>query len=135
MPPLPSPAKKDEIISKLKDLCQAIESHPQFPPALRSASAGGPPGTWDGNGPVPAAANPAAPVLVPGLPRPPAPLFCVWDFVRRSHYAMRELDNVREGKEVRFPEQIAQAAIGEIPFPFPPSPFPPFPSFSSSFFP
>ncbi|KAF5633063.1 hypothetical protein F52700_6164 [Fusarium sp. NRRL 52700] len=33
-------------------------------------------------------------------------LFHVWDFVKRSHYIMTELDNIAAGKKVQHPEQI-----------------------------
>ncbi|KAF6842661.1 hypothetical protein CMUS01_02853 [Colletotrichum musicola] len=35
-------------------------------------------------------------------------LFHIWDFVNRSRYIMTELDHIRDGKPVRYPEQIAQ---------------------------
>ncbi|KAF5631021.1 hypothetical protein F25303_9788 [Fusarium sp. NRRL 25303] len=33
-------------------------------------------------------------------------LFHVWDFVKRSHYVMTELDNIAAGRKVQHPEQI-----------------------------
>jgi hypothetical protein len=33
-------------------------------------------------------------------------LFHVWDFVKRSHYIMTELDNIAAGRPVQHPEQI-----------------------------
>ncbi|KAG4262246.1 hypothetical protein FPRO03_11119 [Fusarium proliferatum] len=33
-------------------------------------------------------------------------LFHVWDFVKRSHYIMTELDNIAAGRKVQHPEQI-----------------------------
>ncbi|KAF5983304.1 hypothetical protein FCOIX_3293 [Fusarium coicis] len=33
-------------------------------------------------------------------------LFHVWDFVKRSHYIMTELDNIAAGQKVQHPEQI-----------------------------
>lgn len=39
-------------------------------------------------------------------PRPNAALFHVWDFVKRSQYIATELDNIRQGKPVAFPDQI-----------------------------
>ncbi|KAG5752010.1 hypothetical protein H9Q69_002315 [Fusarium xylarioides] len=33
-------------------------------------------------------------------------LFHVWDFVKRSHYIMTELDNIAAGRQVQHPEQI-----------------------------
>ncbi|KAF4453102.1 hypothetical protein F53441_4162 [Fusarium austroafricanum] len=33
-------------------------------------------------------------------------LFHVWDFVKRSHYIMTELDNIAAGRDVQHPKQI-----------------------------
>ncbi|SPJ79734.1 uncharacterized protein FTOL_08125 [Fusarium torulosum] len=33
-------------------------------------------------------------------------LFHVWDFVKRSHYIMTELENIEAGRPVQHPEQI-----------------------------
>jgi hypothetical protein len=33
-------------------------------------------------------------------------LFHVWDFVKRSHYVMTELENIEAGRPVQHPEQI-----------------------------
>ncbi|KAF4990671.1 hypothetical protein FGRMN_8343 [Fusarium graminum] len=33
-------------------------------------------------------------------------LFHVWDFVKRSHYIMTELDNIEAGRPVQHPDQI-----------------------------
>ncbi|KAE9567664.1 hypothetical protein K4K49_010186 [Colletotrichum sp. SAR 10_70] len=35
-------------------------------------------------------------------------LFHVWDFVSRSRYIMTELDHIRDGEPVQYPEQIRQ---------------------------
>ncbi|KAF9875618.1 hypothetical protein CkaCkLH20_06999 [Colletotrichum karsti] len=35
-------------------------------------------------------------------------LFHVWDFVNRSRYIMTELDHIRDGEPVQYPEQIRQ---------------------------
>lgn len=40
---------------------------------------------------------------------PPSPhpgLFQLWDFVKKSHYIMTELENIRAGREVQHPDQI-----------------------------
>ncbi|KAH8686896.1 hypothetical protein BGZ61DRAFT_47633 [Ilyonectria robusta] len=37
---------------------------------------------------------------------PPRNLFFVWDFVKRSHYIMTELDNISNGRPIKHPEQI-----------------------------
>lgn len=47
---------------------------------------------------------------------PPRNLFHVWDFVKRSHYIMTELDNIEHGRPTRHPEQIPRNAGGEFPF-------------------
>jgi hypothetical protein len=46
------------------------------------------------------------PSLDPGL-------FHVWDFVNRSRYIVEELDNIKEGKELKHPEQIPKNEGGE----------------------
>ncbi|KAH6890529.1 hypothetical protein B0T10DRAFT_322182 [Thelonectria olida] len=43
-------------------------------------------------------------------PPPPRNLFHVWDFVKRSHYIMTELDNIEQGRPTRHPEQIPRNA-------------------------
>ncbi|KAL0930797.1 uncharacterized protein CTRU02_213532 [Colletotrichum truncatum] len=35
-------------------------------------------------------------------------LYHIWDFVNRSRYIMTELDHIRDGEPVRYPEQIRQ---------------------------
>jgi hypothetical protein len=37
---------------------------------------------------------------------PPPSLHHIWDFVKRSHYIMSELDNILEGRPLQHPEQI-----------------------------
>ncbi|KAF4341411.1 hypothetical protein FBEOM_4659 [Fusarium beomiforme] len=39
-------------------------------------------------------------------------LFHVWDFVKRSHYIMTELDNIAAGRKVQHPEQIPKNDSG-----------------------
>ncbi|KAM0562476.1 hypothetical protein ACHAPJ_002166 [Fusarium lateritium] len=39
-------------------------------------------------------------------PNIPPGLFHVWDFVKRSHYIMTELDNIAAGRPVQHPAQI-----------------------------
>ncbi|KPM46003.1 hypothetical protein AK830_g538 [Neonectria ditissima] len=39
-------------------------------------------------------------------PSPPRNLFHVWDFVKRSHYIMTELDNISNDRPTRHPDQI-----------------------------
>ncbi|KAF0323218.1 hypothetical protein GQ607_009557 [Colletotrichum asianum] len=39
-------------------------------------------------------------------------LFHVWDFVSRSRYIMTELDHIRDGEPVQYPEQIRQQSGG-----------------------
>ncbi|KAF5018083.1 hypothetical protein F66182_9958 [Fusarium sp. NRRL 66182] len=39
-------------------------------------------------------------------PNVPPSLFHVWDFVKRSHYIMTELDNIAAGRPVQHPQQI-----------------------------
>lgn len=46
-------------------------------------------------------------------PRPHPSLFQVWDFVKRSHYIMTELENIRTGKEIKYPDQIPPNSGGE----------------------
>jgi hypothetical protein len=46
-------------------------------------------------------------------PPPPRNLFHVWDFVKRSHYIMTELDNIEQGRPTRHPEQIPRNAGGK----------------------
>ena len=49
-----------------------------------------------------------------GSSTPPNPsLFHVWDFVGRSRYILSELDNIREGRPLRHPEQVPGAGAGE----------------------
>ncbi|KAI9167504.1 hypothetical protein HJFPF1_03632 [Paramyrothecium foliicola] len=52
-----------------------------------------------------------------GSTAPPHPsLYHVWDFVNRSRYIMTEIDNIRDGKPLRHPEQVPSnggAASGE----------------------
>ncbi|KAI5459838.1 hypothetical protein BGZ63DRAFT_405786 [Mariannaea sp. PMI_226] len=43
-------------------------------------------------------------------PPPPSNLFHVWDFVKRSHYIMTELDNIENGRPTKHPEQIPRNA-------------------------
>ncbi|KAK1721774.1 hypothetical protein BDP67DRAFT_539878 [Colletotrichum lupini] len=45
-------------------------------------------------------------------PNPHKGLFHVWDYVNRSRYIMTELDHIRDGEPVRYPEQIPQQDIG-----------------------
>jgi hypothetical protein len=40
-------------------------------------------------------------------------LFHVWDYVKRSHYIMTELDNIAAGRKVQHPEQIPKNDGGE----------------------
>ncbi|KAH7159901.1 hypothetical protein B0J13DRAFT_116004 [Dactylonectria estremocensis] len=46
---------------------------------------------------------------------PPRSLFFIWDFVKRSHYIMTELDNISNGHPIKHPEQIPSnnGATGE----------------------
>ncbi|KAF4123197.1 hypothetical protein GMORB2_6747 [Geosmithia morbida] len=39
-------------------------------------------------------------------PKPHPSLFHVWDFVKRSHYIMTEIDHLRKGEAVKYPNQI-----------------------------
>ena len=39
-------------------------------------------------------------------PKPHPALFHTWDFVKRSHYIMTEIENIRQGKELQYPGQI-----------------------------
>lgn len=46
---------------------------------------------------------------------PPAPhpgLFQVWDFVKKSHYIMTELENIRAGRDVLYPDQVPPKDAG-----------------------
>lgn len=52
---------------------------------------------------------------------PPRNLFFVWDFVKRSHYIMTELDNISNGRPIKHPEQIPPNDGGKS---FPPSSIP-----------
>ncbi|KFH41793.1 hypothetical protein ACRE_074870 [Hapsidospora chrysogenum ATCC 11550] len=45
-------------------------------------------------------------------PRPHPTLFHIWDFVKRSHYIMTELDNIRHGRELKHPDQIPSLNSG-----------------------
>ncbi|OHE92764.1 hypothetical protein CORC01_11914 [Colletotrichum orchidophilum] len=45
-------------------------------------------------------------------PNPHKGLFHVWDYVNRSRYIMTELDHIRDGEPVQYPEQIPQQDIG-----------------------
>jgi hypothetical protein len=46
-------------------------------------------------------------------PRPHPTLFHIWDFVKRSHYIMTELDNIRHGRELKYPDQIPSLNSGK----------------------
>ncbi|OLN81603.1 hypothetical protein CCHL11_05514 [Colletotrichum chlorophyti] len=50
------------------------------------------------------------PAWVP--PNPHKGLFHVWDFVNRSRYIMTELDHIRDGQPVQYPEQLPQQRSG-----------------------
>ena len=75
---LPTPEAQADIVAKLTELIQALESHPAWTP-----------------------------------PSPNPALFHVWDFVSRSRYIMEELDNIKEGKQVKHPEQIPKNDQGK----------------------
>lgn len=53
-------------------------------------------------------------------PNPHPSLFHTWDFVKRSHYIMSEIENIRLGKELKFPDQIPPNKDGELSPPPPP---------------
>lgn len=53
-------------------------------------------------------------------PRPHPGLLHVWDFVKRSHYIMTEIDNIRHGRPLKYPDQIPAQEGGEPPFPLSP---------------
>ncbi|WYZ40263.1 hypothetical protein EsH8_IV_000604 [Colletotrichum jinshuiense] len=52
----------------------------------------------------------AHPAWIP--PNPHRGLFHIWDFVNRSRYIMTELDHIRDGEPVQYPEQIPQQQSG-----------------------
>jgi hypothetical protein len=53
----------------------------------------------------------AHPAWIP--PQPHKGLFHVWDFVNRSRYIMTELDNIRDGRPLTYPDQIPKQAAGK----------------------
>ncbi|TQN73537.1 hypothetical protein CSHISOI_01956 [Colletotrichum shisoi] len=52
----------------------------------------------------------AHPAWIP--PNPHRGLFHIWDFVNRSRYIMTELDHIRDGEPVQYPDQIPQQKSG-----------------------
>lgn len=47
-------------------------------------------------------------------PRPHPSLLQIWDFVKRSHYIMTEIDNIRHGRPLQYPDQIPTNEEGEL---------------------
>jgi hypothetical protein len=45
-------------------------------------------------------------------PQPHKGLYHVWDFANRTWYIMTELDNIRDGRPLRYPEQIPRQEAG-----------------------
>lgn len=89
MVPIPQGAAREDIVFGLSALLNAIEAHP----------------AWTNTA--------ATPTTTTSQPQPHPGLFQLWDFVKRSHYIMTELDNIQEGKPVQHADQIPPAEMAE----------------------
>jgi hypothetical protein len=107
MVPIPQGAAREDIAFRLSALLHAIEAHP----ANNNNSITTVPTDSTDSSPPTSQQQQQQQQQQPPQPHPG--LFQLWDFVKRSHYIMTELDNILEGKPVLHPDQVPPADMAK----------------------